>query len=226
MSIKVLLVDDHATVREGLRFLLDAQADITVIGTAANGRQATQLVTQQCPDVVVMDIAMPKLNGIEATQQIKTECPDVRVVILSMFSSSEQIFRALQAGANGYLLKETAGLEVAAAVRAVRAGQRYLSAEVSDKLIEEYVQQRVLDEIKNPLMQLSSREREVLQLVVEGQSSAEIAELLCLSCRSVETYRQRLMQKLGINNLPNLVRFAICQGLTPLEPSNQLHQAS
>jgi DNA-binding NarL/FixJ family response regulator len=182
-----------------------------------------RLVAQQCPDVVVMDIAMPKLNGIEATQQIKTECPHVQVVILSMYSSSEQIFRALQAGANGYLLKETAGLEVATAVRAVQAGQRYLSAEVSDKLIEAYVQQRALDEIKNPLMQLSLREREILQLVVEGQSSAEIAELLSLSCRSVETYRRRLTQKLGITNLPNLVRFAICHGLTPLELSEQRH---
>ena len=223
MSIKVLLADDHATVREGLRFLLDAQTDITVVGTAANGRQAVRLVARQCPSVVVMDIAMPELNGIEATQQIKTEYPNVQVVILSMYSSSEQIFRALQAGANGYLLKETAGLEVATAVRAVQAGQRYLSAEVSDKLIEEYVQQRVLDEIKNPLMQLSPREREVLQLVVEGQSSAEIAELLSLSCRSVETYRRRLMQKLGINNLPNLVKFAICHGLIPLELSTQPH---
>jgi DNA-binding NarL/FixJ family response regulator len=221
MRIKVLLVDDHATVREGLRYLLDAQADIKVIGLAADGREAVDQVARLCPDVVVMDIAMPELNGIEATQQIKTECPDVRVVILSMYSSCEQIFRALQAGANGYLLKETAGLEVAAAVRAVQTGQRYLSAEVSDKLIEEYVQQRVLDELKNPLMQLSPREREVLQLVVEGQSSAEIAELLSLSCRSVETYRRRLMQKLGINNLPNLVKFAICHGLTPLELSKQ-----
>jgi RNA polymerase sigma factor (sigma-70 family) len=221
MSIKVILVDDHATVREGLRFLLEAQADITVLDTATNGRQATRLVAQEGPDVVVMDIAMPELNGIEATRQIKSESPRVQVVVLSIYSSSEQIFQALQAGASGYLLKETAGLEVAVAVRAVQAGQRYLSAEISDKLIEEYVQQRLLDEIQNPLMQLSPREREILQLVVEGQSSAEIAELLSLSCRTVETYRHRLMQKLGINNLPDLVRFAICHGLTPLELSDQ-----
>lgn len=223
MKIKVLLVDDHATVREGLRFLLEAQADITVIGLAVNGREAVDQVRQLRPDVVVIDIAMPKLNGIEATQRIKTEFPDVQVVILSMYSSSDQIFRALQAGANGYLLKETAGLEIAAAVRAIHAGQRYLSAEVSDKLIEEYVQQRIRDESINPLMQLSPREREVLQLVVEGQSSAEIADLLSLSCRSVETYRRRMMKKLGIDNLPNLVRFAICHGLTPLELSDSLH---
>jgi DNA-binding NarL/FixJ family response regulator len=217
MRIKVLLVDDHATVREGLRYLLEAQADIEVVGVAADGREAVDQVAQLCPDVVVMDIAMPKLNGIEATQRIIRECPDVQVVILSMQASNEQIFRALQAGARGYLLKETAGLEVATAVRAVHAGRRYLSAEVSDKLIDDYMQQRAIDEAKSPLTRLSSRERETLQLVVEGQSSAEIAELLSLSCRSVETYRRRLMQKLGISNLPNLVKFAISHGMTPLE---------
>jgi len=217
MSIMVLLVDDHATVREGLRFLLDAQADINVVGVAADGREAVDQVAQLCPDVVVMDIAMPQLNGIEATQRIKRECPGVQIVILSMHASNEQIFRALQAGARGYLLKETAGIEVATAVRAVHAGQRYLSAEVSDKLIDDYMQQRAIDEAKSPLTRLSSRERETLQLVVEGQSSAEIAELLSLSCRSVETYRRRLMQKLGISNLPNLVKFAISHGMTPLE---------
>jgi DNA-binding NarL/FixJ family response regulator len=217
MKIKVLLVDDHATVREGLRFLLEAQTDIKVVDVATNGREAIEQVRQMCPDVVVMDIAMPKLNGIEATQQIIQECPDAQIVILSMQASNEQIFRALQAGARGYLLKETAGLEVATAVRAVHAGRRYLCAEVSDKLIDDYMQQRALDEAKSPLTRLSPRERETLQLVVEGQSSAEIADLLSLSCRSVETYRRRLMQKLGISNLPSLVKFAISHGLTPLE---------
>lgn len=217
MSIAVLLVDDHATVREGLRFLLKAQDDICVVGTVDNGRSAVSQVPQAPPDVVIMDIAMPELNGIEATLQIKAKCPAVQVVILSMHSSKEQIFRALQAGANGYLLKETAGLEVAAAVRAVHAGQRYLSTEVSDKLIDDYIAQRQLDAAKSPLTQLSPREREVLQLVVEGKSSVEIAEILSLSPRSVETYRRRLMQKLEINNLPDLVKFAIAHGLTPLE---------
>jgi DNA-binding NarL/FixJ family response regulator len=217
MSISVFLVDDHATVREGLRFLLAAQVDLSVVGTAANGREAVHQIAQLCPDVVIMDIAMPELNGIEATQQIKNECPGRQVIILSMHSSNEQIFRALQAGARGYLLKETAGIEVAAAVRAVYAGQRYLSAEVSEKLIDEYMQQRALDEAKSPFTRLSPREREILQLVVEGQSSVEIAAALSLSPRSVETYRHRLMQKLGITNLPDLVKFAISQGLTSLK---------
>jgi DNA-binding NarL/FixJ family response regulator len=160
---------------------------------------------------------MPALNGIEATPHILSECPDSQVIILSMHSSNEQIFRALQAGARGYLLKETAGLEIAAAVRSVHAGQRYLSAEVSTRLIDKYMQQRALDEAKSPLTRLSPREREILQLVVEGQSSAEIAATLSLSRRSVETYRRRLMQKLGITNLPDLVKFAISYGLTRLE---------
>jgi len=217
MRVNVLLVDDHATVRDGLRFLLDAQEDIKVVGTADNGRKAVCQIAEICPDVVVMDIAMPELNGIEATQQIKTEYPDVQVVILSMHSANEQIFRALQAGACGYLLKETAGIEVAAAVRAVYAGQRYLSTEVSDKLIDDYMEQRLLDKAKSPLTSLSPREREVLQLVVEGYSSAEIAKILSLSQRSVETYRRRLMQKLNINNIPDLVKFSIAHGVTSLE---------
>jgi DNA-binding NarL/FixJ family response regulator len=221
MNTTVFLVDDHATVREGLRFLLEAQADIKVIGVAANGREAVQRVKQQCPNVVVMDIAMPELNGLEATQQIKRERPDTKIIILSMHSSNEQIFRALQAGACGYLLKETAGLEVAAAVRAVHAGRRYLSAEVSDKLLDKYMQQRAFDTAKSPLTRLCPREREILQRVAEGQTSAEIAEALTLSCRSVETYRYRLMQKLGITNLPDLVKFAINHGLTSLELSRQ-----
>lgn len=217
MNIAVFLVDDHATVREGLRFLLEAQPEIKVVGVASNGREAVHQVAQLHPDVVIMDIAMPELNGIEATLQIKSECPRSQVIILSMHSSNEQIFRALQAGARGYLLKETAGLEVATAVRAVHAGRRYLSAEVSEKLIDEYMQQRALDEAKSPLTRLSPREREILQLVVEGQASVDIAAALSISPRSVETYRRRLMQKLGITNLPDLVKFAISHGLTRLE---------
>jgi DNA-binding NarL/FixJ family response regulator len=217
MSISVFLVDDHAIVREGLRFLLGAQADIKVIGLASNGREAVDQMGQLQPDVVIMDIAMPELNGIEATQRLKTECPGCQVIILSMHSSNEQIFRALQAGARGYLLKETAGLEIATAVRTVHAGRRYLSAEVSDQLVDEYMQQRALDEVKSPLTRLSPREREILQLVVEGQTSIDIAVAMSISPRSVETYRRRLMQKLGIATVPALVKFAISHGLTRLE---------
>jgi len=217
MSITVFLADDHAVVRDGLRFLLDAQPDIQVIGDAANGRDAMDQVPKLCPDVVVMDIAMPELNGIESTRRLVESCPSVRVIILSMHCTSEHIFRALQAGAQGYLLKESAGIEVADAVRMVHAGRRYLSAAISDRLIDDYVRQRQAAEAKSPLARLSPREWEILQLVVEGESSAHIAETLCLSPKTVETYRSRLMAKLGIGDLPSLVKFAIQHGLTPLE---------
>jgi DNA-binding NarL/FixJ family response regulator len=217
MSITVFLADDHAVVRDGLRFLLEAQPDIEVIGDAANGREAVRRVIQLCPDVVVMDIAMPELNGIEAAWQIRDMCPSTQTVVLSMHSTTEHVFRALQAGVHGYLLKESAGTEVVNAVRAVHAGHRYLTEKISDRLIDDYVRQRHAPEARSPLARLSPREREVLQLVVEGRSSAEIAGILFLSPKTVETYRSRLMRKLGIGDLPGLVKFAIQHGLTPLE---------
>jgi len=217
MSVTVFLADDHAVVRDGLRFLLEAQPDIRVIGDAANGREAVRRVTQLCPDVVILDIAMPELNGIEAARKIARDCLSTQVIILSMHSTTEHVFRALQAGARGYLLKESAGIEVVNAVRAVHAGHRYLSQRLSDRLVDDYVRQRQAGEAKSPLTRLSPREREVLQLVVEGKSSAEIAAILSLSLKTVETYRSRLMHKLGISDLPSLVKFAIQHGLTPLE---------
>jgi len=216
-EISVFLADDHAVVRDGLRFLLEAQPDIRVVGDAANGRDAVRQVAQLCPDVVVMDIAMPELSGIEAARRIREVCPSTQVVILSVHSTAEHIFQALQAGARGYLLKESAGVEVINAVRAVRAGRRYLSQKISDKVIDDYVHQREAAAARSPLARLSPREREILQLVVEGKSSAEIAAILFLSPKTVETYRSRLMQKLGISDLPGLVKFAIQHGLTPLE---------
>jgi DNA-binding NarL/FixJ family response regulator len=217
VSITVLLADDHAVVRDGLRVMLEAEADIEVIGDAAHGREAVQRAVQLGPDVVVMDIAMPELNGIEAAREIGNLCPSSEVVILSMHSTSEHIFRALQAGARGYLLKESAGAEVVKAVRAVHAGRRYLSERISDKVVDDYVRGRQVTEPSLPLARLSPRESEVLQLVVEGKSSAEIAEILCLSPKTVETYRSRLMSKLAIHDLPSLVKFAIQHGLTALE---------
>ena len=217
MSITVFLADDHAVVRDGLRVLLEAQPDIRVIGDAADGRETVRRVTRLCPDVVVLDIAMPELNGIEAAREIAQVCPSTQVIILSMHSTMLHIFRALQAGARGYLLKESAGIEVVNAVRAVHAGRRYLSQKISDSLIDDYVHQRQAAEAQSPLARLSPRERQVLQLVVEGKSSAEIAGTLSLSLKTVETYRSRLMHKLGISDLPGLVKFAIQHGLTPLE---------
>jgi DNA-binding NarL/FixJ family response regulator len=215
--ITVFLADDHAVVRDGLRALLEAQSDIRVVGDAATGREAVRRVAQLCPDVVVLDIVMPDLNGIEAACQIGQICPATRVIILSMLSTTEHIFRALQAGVDGYLLKESAGIEVVNAVRVVHAGQRYLSQKISDRIVDDYVRQRQAARAPDPLVHLSMREREVLQLVAEGKSSAEIAGILSLSHKTVETYRSRLMRKLDVADLPGLVRFAIQHGLTPLE---------
>ena len=212
--INVFLADDHAVVRDGMGALMDAEQDIQVVGTAGDGRQAVRQIKKTQPDIVVMDIAMPELNGIDATRQISEACPAVKVIILSMHDSSEHIYQALKAGAKGYLLKESAGKEVMTAVRAVSSGRRYLSDRIEEMVIEDYVLQRDAAPQKSPLEKLSDRERQILQLVVEGKSSTEISETLFLSSKTVDTYRSRLMQKLGIRDLPGLVKFAIQHGLT------------
>jgi DNA-binding NarL/FixJ family response regulator len=216
MPIRVVLADDHAVLRDGLRFLLESQGDIVVVGDAADGREAVRQVQQLRPDVALVDIAMPEMNGIEATEEICHECPTTRVVILSMHATAEHIFQALQAGALGYLLKESAGTEVVAAIRAVQAGHRYLSQKIEETVIDDYVRQRQRAKNSSPLDLLSHREREVLQLVAEGKSSTEVAACLFLSVSSVDTYRSRLMRKLGLSDLPALVKFAIQQGLITL----------
>ena len=217
MSITVFLADDHAVVRDGLRHLLEAQPDIKVVGDAADGRQTLQLIERLNPDVAIMDIAMPELNGIEAARKIRADCPSTQVIILSIYSTEEHVSRALQAGARGYVLKESAGIEVVNAVRAVHSGHHYLSQKLSDRLIDDYLHHIESSGERDPLARLSPREREVLQLVVEGKSSAEIAEVLSLSVKTVETYRSRIFRKLDIDDLPSLVKFAIQHGLTPLD---------
>lgn len=219
MSIKIFLADDHAIVRDGLRMLLEAQPDLQVIGEASNGRDAVRQVTQLRPDMAILDIAMPELNGLEAARQIRETSQDTQVIILSMHGSTAHVFEALRAGARGYLLKASAGASVVDAVRAVHAGRRYLGPEIVDRVIEHSLNQKPEQngETPDPLARLSPREREVLQLVVEGKSSAEIAEILYLSPKTVETYRGNLMRKLELQNLPELVKFAIRHGLTPLD---------
>jgi DNA-binding NarL/FixJ family response regulator len=217
MTITLFLADDHAVVRDGMAALLEVESDITIVGTAANGREAVRQIQKLHPHVVVMDIAMPELNGIEAAAQIRDICPSTRVIILSMHDSAEHIFQALKAGSQGYLLKESAGREVVAAVRAVHAGRRYLSQRIEETVIDDYVQRRRATLAESPFEKLSRREREILQLVVEGKSSAQIAETLFLSRKTVETYRSRLMEKLDIRDLPGLVKFAIRHGLTSLD---------
>ena len=216
MTISVVLADDHAVVRDGLKSLLNAQADMRVVGEASNGQEAVREVARLRPAVAVLDVSMPELNGIEATRRIQGASPATRVVILSMHATGEHIFQALRAGAVGYLLKESAGAEVVSAVRAVHGGRRYLSQRISDTVVDTFLRHGGADHAESPLARLSAREREVLQLVVEGHSSAQIAQRLLLSPNTVDTYRSRLMEKLGVDNLPGLVKFAIQHGLTPL----------
>lgn len=208
MKIRVLLADDHAMLREGLKALLSASADIEVVAEAADGREALAQAEALAPDVAVLDIAMPGLNGIEAARVMRRRFPAMRIVMLSMHSSSEHVHRALEAGAQGYLLKESAADEVGAAVRAVHAGARYFSRALGAFPREARTQ-------PGPLARLSARERQVLQLVVEGHSSTEIAARIHLSPKSVATYRSRLMKKLGVADIAALVKFAVQHGLTP-----------
>ena len=213
MTIHILLADDHAIMRDGLRFLLEAEGDIQVVGMATDGQDAIRLVRRTHPDVVVMDIGMPLLNGIDATQQVRETSPTTQVVILSIHSAAEYVHRALKAGALGYLLKESAGDEVVAAVRAVHAGQRYLCQRIADTVVDNYLIQKVA----SPLEGLSLREREVLQLVAEGKSSNEIAVLLSLSQKTIETYRSRIMQKLSLSDMAALIKFSIRHGLISID---------
>lgn len=213
MTITVLIADDHAVVRDGLRLLLENQSDIRVIGQVADGREAVEAAVRLKPDVVLMDLAMPLLNGIDAAAQIMEKQERAKIVMLSMHSTVEHVFRALQAGVLGYLRKEAAGNEVVDAVRTVYSGRRYLSHKITESMVDDYIRKRTLD---SPLDSLSQRERTILQLLVEGKPGIEIARLLHVSPKTVDTYRSRMMQKLGIGDLPGLVKFALQHGLTTL----------
>ena len=212
--INVLLLDDHAVVRDGLQALLTAQPDIRVIGSFGDARRAVQFAAESPPDVAVLDIAMPGLDGIEAARRIHDQCPDTHVLMLSMHASPEHVYQALRAGASGYVLKESAGGEVVAAVRAVHGGRRYLSEKISPRTLEDYIRERGTD---HPLERLSRRELQVLKLIVQGSTSAEVGKLLGLSPKSVDTYRSRMMHKLEIDDLASLVKFAIRHGVTSVE---------
>jgi DNA-binding NarL/FixJ family response regulator len=214
MTIRILIADDHGVVAEGLRHLVSAQPDMDVIGLAENGRDAVRTTLELMPDIVLMDHAMPLLNGTEATRLIRERSPQTRVIMLSMYSDAVHVYRALQAGATGYIVKKSVAKEVVDAIQAVHRGGRYLSKQLADIVIDHVVHRSAPDD---PLERLSSRERQVLQLLAEGHSVAEIAATLSLSPKTVETYRARMMEKLGIFELAGLVRFAIQQGVTELE---------
>lgn len=211
-TITVLLAEDHTIVRKGLRSLLDAEPDIEVVGEAEDGRQAVEAAQKLRPDVVLMDITMPLLNGLEATRQLKKLCPAVKVVILTVHTTEEYIFQVLRAGAAGYLVKQAAVEELILAIQAVYRGDSFLSPSISRKVIEEYSRRAEATALDDDYEQLTDREREVLQLVAEGRSNREIAELLHVTVKTVEAHRARLMEKLDIHDTAGLTRYALRKG--------------
>lgn len=216
MAIRTLLVEDHTLVRSGIRALLEASKEVEVIGEAANGRQGVELSRDLQPDLVLMDIAMPELNGIEAARQIAAAQPQVRVLMLSMFEDQQYVFESLKAGACGYVLKAAAFHELQTAISAVLAGKSYISPALSENVMSDYVRRAQGEQKDTQLDKLSGREREVLQLIAEGKSSAEVAELLHISVRTVDTHRHNIMTKLEIHSIAGLTKFAIRHGLSVL----------
>ena len=207
-NIRILLVDDHAVVRQGFRMILAAQEDMEIVGEAGNGREAIAKAAELHPDVVVMDVAMPELNGIEATRRLAETSPQTRVLALSMHKDSVYVREILRAGALGYLLKDSIDVDFLTAVRAVARGEGYLSPAVSDAVLTDYRKH-----VSDPLDLLSSREREVLQMIAEGKTNKEVAGVLNLSVYTVDAHRGRIMEKLNLHSTGELVRFAVRKGL-------------
>lgn len=206
--IRILLADDHAVVRQGFKMILSAQADMEIVGEAGNGREAVELAEQLRPDIVVMDVSMPELNGIEATRRLGTSVPHARVVALSMHKDSVYVREILRAGARGYLLKDSVAADLVSAIRAVASGEGYISPAVSNAVLDDYRRH-----VTNPIDMLSSREREVLQMLAEGKTNKEIAVVLNLSVYTVDAHRGRIMEKLNLHSINELVRFAVRSGL-------------
>jgi len=210
--IRIVIVDDHGIVRDGVACILEKQVHMQVVGTAATGKEAIAVAASLEPDVIVMDLVLPELSGVDATQRILTLLPQTRVVILSVCHTSEHVFRALRAGARGYVSKEAAGAELVSAVKAVFVGATYLSPRITEIVVGGLLQKTGLH---SPLDRLSGREREVLHLTAGGSSSAEIARQLSLSRKTVDTYRSRLMEKLGVADRTGLIHFAVEHAMTP-----------
>ena len=215
MSIRIIVADDQNIMREGLCSLLEKHADIEVVAEASTGRAAVELARKLRPDVVIMDITMPDLNGIQATRQIISECPGVRVIALSVHSERQFVEGMLEAGANGYLLKDCAARDLASAIRTVVNNQSYLSPSIAGIVVEGY-RRHVAQTQSTGLAGLTAREREILQLLAEGKARKEIASLLNISPRTVETHRRQTMEKLNARSNAELTKIAIREGLTPL----------
>lgn len=216
MSVRIILADDHKIMREGLRALLAKQKEIEVIAEADSGRGVIELCSQLHPDVVVIDISMPDLNGIDAARQITRDAPDIKVIALSMHSDKKYVKEMLSAGASGYLLKDAAFEELGMAIATVLKNKTYLSPQITDTVVKDYVNENVpKDSIASTA--LSAREREVLQLIAEGKSTRDIAAKLYVSVKTVETHRKQIMDKLGLNSIAELTKYAIREGLTSVE---------
>ncbi len=210
-KIKVLLAEDHTIVRKGLRSLLADESGIQVVGEAEDGQQAVQKTIQLLPDVVVMDITMPVLNGLEATRQIKKLCPQVKVVVLTVHTTAEHIFQILRAGASAYVVKQGAVNELIEAIQTACRGETYLSPAISRQLVDEYG--RRAEAMADRYERLTSREREVLQMIAEGRTNREIAGLLHITVKTVEAHRAHLMDKLGLRSIAELTRYALHKGM-------------
>jgi DNA-binding NarL/FixJ family response regulator len=213
---RILLADDHQIVRAGLRSLLESETDFAVVADAADGRSAVQIASQLRPDIVVMDITMPQLNGIEATRQMVAHNSSVKVIALSMHSDRRFMSEILKAGAVGYLLKDAAAEELIHAIRAVMRGKTYLSPEIADVLVDDYLS-RMPDAQPTVFAALTAREREVLQLMAEGKATKEVAAILHVSVKTVETHRRQMMEKLDLHSVAELTKYAIREGLTSVE---------
>ena len=212
-KIRVLLADDHKLIRGGLRLLVEQQPDLAVVGEANDGREAVSLAKSLKPDVAVMDIGMPNLNGVEAALQITQAHPEVAVVMLSMHSDESYILRALKSGAKGYLLKDSAESDLIRAIHAVAGGKSFFSPAVSKVLLDDYVRKLKRTGAEDVYDLLTPREREILQLVAEGKSNKDVANLLNLSVYTVETHRSNIMQKLNLKGVPELILFAVRKGI-------------
>jgi len=208
-KIRILLADDHNVVRRGLRLLLEGQPDFVVVGEAADGRQAVDKAEETKPDIVVLDIAMPNLSGIEAAQRITAALPQVATIILSMHSDEGYVLRALRAGAKGYLLKDSAESDLIDAIRAVHQGKTFFSPEISKMLVEDYVREIRTRGVEDSYDLLTSREREILQLIAEGKANKQIAASLNLSTHTVETHRRNLQEKLNLHSVAELILYAV-----------------
>lgn len=211
-KIRVVLADDHPIVRAGIRAELEKIPEIEFVGEATDGRQAVELVKTHQPNIVFMDISMPNLNGLEATLRIAKDFPEVRVVILSRHDNEQYFWHALKAGASGYLLKKAAVAELSTALERVLGGEIYLSREISERLVKKLPLHQIAHK-KSPLEQLTERQREILQLIAEGQTTKAIALILNISAKTVEYHRAQLMERLKIHDVPGLVRFALRSGL-------------